>query len=129
MNARTHNTLFPIHTLAVTTALVVAGLTFAAGPSLAGEVEVVSQTVNYSDLNLARSEGAATLYGRIRSAARHVCTSNDSPELRFATAARTCIKQAIAHAVADVNQPQLTQYYLVKTGQVAPVLAVASTSR
>ncbi len=129
MNIISHNTFFSIRTLAVTAALAVAGLTFAAAPSLAGEVEVVSQTVKYGDLNLAHAAGAVALYGRIRSAARNVCASDGSPELRFATETKACMKQAIAHAVADVNQPQLTQYYLVKTGQSAPALAVASTNR
>lgn len=127
MNTLTHNTLLSIRTLTLAAALGFAGLTFAAAPSLADEIP--TQAVHYGDLNLERTQGAATLFGRIQSAARHVCANEGSRELRVTSASKTCIKEAIARAVADVNQPQLTQYYLVKTGQAAPAMAVAAASR
>jgi len=128
MNTLAHNTYFSSRAPALIAALAFAGLTFATGPALAADVEVLSQAVKYGDLNLGHTAGAATLYGRIKSAAAHVCANDSSRELRVTSESRSCMKQAIARAVADVNQPQLTQYYLVKTGQAAPGLAVASAN-
>jgi UrcA family protein len=77
--------------------------------------EVPARTVKFADLNLTRSEGAAVLYARISAAAREVClpASIWVPQLLYR--AYRCREEAIARAVADVNAPVLTSYYLAKT--------------
>jgi UrcA family protein len=76
--------------------------------------EVPARTVKFADLNLTRNEGAAVLYARISAAAREVClpASTWVPQLLFR--AYRCREEAIARAVADVNAPVLTSYYLAK---------------
>ena len=76
--------------------------------------EVPARTVKFADLNLTRSEGAAMLYARISAAAREVCQPATTwvPQLLFR--AYRCREEAIARAVADVNAPVLTSYYVAK---------------
>jgi UrcA family protein len=76
--------------------------------------DVPARRVNFADLDLTRSEGAAVLYARIGAAAREVCLPATTwvPQLLFR--AYRCREEAIARAVADVNAPVLTSYYLAK---------------
>ena len=66
-------------------------------------------TVRYDDLNLASSEGARVLYGRITAAARKICGPNIAdwyPNAR--TAWKRCYNVTVDHAVKEVNAPMLT---------------------
>jgi len=84
----------------------------------AAEQEVVTRRVGYADLDLTRDAGAAALYSRIHFAARQVCEPVSATwTWRVPEPARRCIEAAITRAVADVNAPALTGYYLAKTGQ------------
>jgi len=80
------------------------------------EGEVSTYRVKYADIDLTRRQGAETLFGRIRSAARRVCEPVAvSAPFRFALASEVrCIDQAIAGAVAQVDSPLLTDLYLGK---------------
>ena len=78
--------------------------------------EVATRRVQFGDLDLTRSAGAATLYQRIQNAANAVCepaTSFGSRESILL--ARRCVEQSIARAVADVNASTLTSYYVSRT--------------
>jgi UrcA family protein len=78
--------------------------------------EFATRRVKYGDLDLTRSAGAATLYSRIQNAANAVCEpaiSSGARESMLLT--RHCVEQSIARAVADVNAPALTSYYVSKT--------------
>ena len=80
------------------------------------DYEVATRTVKYGDLDLARSAGAATLYSRIQNAANAVCEPGISSNARESMLrTRHCVEQSIARAVADVNAPALTSYYVSKT--------------
>jgi UrcA family protein len=70
-----------------------------------------SVRVNYHDLNLATEQGTQALYERIVLAARRVCAASDIRILAEVAAAQVCQAQAIAHAVRDVNSPQLAALY------------------
>jgi UrcA family protein len=70
--------------------------------------------INFADLDLARKEGAAALYARIYAAAQRVCAPLDGRRLDENQRFRSCVGDAIAHAVADVHQPALTEYYQAK---------------
>jgi UrcA family protein len=77
-----------------------------------------SLKVSFADLNLTNRQGTATLYVRIRNAARTVC--GPAPDISFADARADwsrCVKDAIADAVAKVGNANLTDYYLVKTNR------------
>ena len=80
--------------------------------------EVATRRVGYADLDLTRDAGAAALYSRIHFAARQVCEPVSAAwTWKVLEPARRCIEAAITRAVADVNAPALTTYYLAKTGQ------------
>jgi len=80
--------------------------------------EVTTRRVRYADLDLTRDAGAATLYSRIHVAARQVCEpAYGIRTLKVFEPTHRCIEAAITRAVADVNAPALTSYYLAKTGQ------------
>ena len=91
-------------------------------PGFAGE-QVRSETVKFTDLKTATSEGVQALYGRIHAAAWRVC-SNTSGDPLFQHGARDCARKAEAKAIETVNLPQLTAFYRMKTGdQTQPLSA------
>jgi UrcA family protein len=75
-----------------------------------GEVRL-SETVKYGDLNLNREEGVSRLYKRLNRAAKNVCEPLRGRQLMESAKHRVCVSEALANAVAEVNQPLLTQYY------------------
>jgi UrcA family protein len=72
-----------------------------------------TETVKFQDLNVGTSAGVETLYGRIHSAAKRVCSEADRIDQARASA---CAKKAEARAVGALNLPALTTYYQVKVG-------------
>ncbi|HEY2780812.1 MAG TPA: UrcA family protein [Steroidobacteraceae bacterium] len=84
-----------------------------AAPS--GLIDQESRKVEYGDLDLTRDAGVATLYSRIRTAARAVCEPTDLVMLNLLRDRTDCRPDAIARAVADVNAPLLTSYFLERT--------------
>jgi UrcA family protein len=77
--------------------------------SQAAEI-VRSRTVHFADLDITRVEGAAALYGRIKRAARLVCDEHNSRELPRRKQYTACYETAVSNAIAQVNQPVLTDY-------------------
>jgi UrcA family protein len=75
------------------------------------------KVVNFKDLNLNTSEGAAVLYARIQSAAYEVCGSPDRYDLSELKL-QTCVKAAVSEAISHVDRPMLTNLYEAKTGKV-----------
>ena len=71
--------------------------------------DVPSKTVRFSDLDITQSDGAKSLYSRIRAAAQDVCglSTNTDPILRMGI--KGCIEKAVDKAVKDVNAPMLTR--------------------
>jgi UrcA family protein len=67
--------------------------------------------VPFSDLDLSRIEGAATLYARLRHAARAVCETILTAQPGLGEKYRACVDKAIAEAVASANRPLLSQYH------------------
>ena len=79
--------------------------------------EPIQRTVHYADLDLSQSAGGEQLYTRIKAAARGVCEPVNIRDLQSVAAANHCVEQAIAHGIAKVDAPALTNYYLAKTGK------------
>jgi UrcA family protein len=77
--------------------------------SMAAGAEDFSKTVRYADLDLSKLEGAKTLYGRIRVAARQVCELSSDNTAKLRGEARVCIDKSIDQAVRSVNAPVLTK--------------------
>jgi UrcA family protein len=83
--------------------------------------EARTETVKFHDLNLDAPSGVQSLYGRIHSAAKRVCSESD-PVLRAAEAA--CARKAEANAIESLKLPQLTAYYKMKIGDhTTPLIA------
>jgi UrcA family protein len=75
--------------------------------------QVRTETVKFADLNVNSQAGVEALFGRIHSAAKHVCSETD-PLQRVAASA--CIWRAEARAIEKLNLPLLTVYYRMKNG-------------
>ena len=66
--------------------------------SASADEQVRSETVKFHDLNVNTPEGVQALYGRIHSAAKHVCSESD-PILQQGSAA--CARKAEANAIVN----------------------------
>jgi len=91
--------------------------------------EAPSVHVSYADLNLSSAAGAKALYQRINVAANEVCPK-DSRDLALKQLHLSCMQEAVAAAVRDVNSPQLSTLYVAKNGEEAAMkLGVSSPIR
>jgi UrcA family protein len=80
--------------------------------------QCLQRTVSFADLDITHPAGAAVLYERIRAAAREVCRASIEHDLNFAELSGSCVHDAIARAVNEVNTPTLSRYYETATGLV-----------
>jgi UrcA family protein len=92
----------------------VAVLVLGATRVLADPNGVHSIKVGYADLDLNTQAGAATLYDRIRGAARQVC-GYEGQTFTDQALWRSCFNGAISDAVATVNNPRLTALHQGKS--------------
>jgi UrcA family protein len=67
-----------------------------------------SKRVSYADLDISKPAGAKVLYGRIKTAARHVCALNGYNDLSSMQWVNQCTDRAIDRAVKDVGSPALS---------------------
>jgi UrcA family protein len=81
--------------------------------------------VQFADLDLTRSEGAAVLYHRLAAAAKTVCVSLDGRDLASQMRFKGCVETAIGSAVAKVDRPALTAYYKARTNGRNATLQIA----
>jgi UrcA family protein len=113
-------------TFTVTSALALALLCIAASQvASAGDSAPKQQVVKYADLDVSGPAGATTLYKRLTSAARQVCSGLDGMRLDEKQRYRTCMTDATANAVAAVNKPALTEVHLAhaRPAQTTPRIA------
>src|ERR1700759_906575 len=68
-------------------------------------VDVAWRKVSYSDLDIARSEGAERLYSRIAAAARDVCRQQYGWAPFAVISESRCASASISPAVGDVGGP------------------------
>jgi UrcA family protein len=102
---------------------------FGAVCNAADATEVRTTIVKYADLDVSTPQGAATLYNRIRFASEAVCAPSDRSDLGSTFSWRKCVKQAIAGAVAKVNQPALSAVYAAKYGVLQPAKILTADRR
>jgi UrcA family protein len=81
------------------------------GRALAQSEEFLTKAVAYGDLNLDSDQGAKVLYARLQYAAHYVCSPLESRELSRKTAWQTCVKNALASGVNQVNNARVTAFY------------------
>jgi UrcA family protein len=84
---------------------------FAAGSSAADTGGTPQETVKFGDLDVSNSQGATTLYTRIRIAAANVCRIFDNRDVASQKRLDTCVHKAISDAVSAVDQPALFSVY------------------
>ena len=83
------------------------------GRALAAEPsQTLTKTVHFGDLNLDTEQGAQTLYVRLRSAAKQVCAPIESIELSRRLVWETCINNAVADAVQQVDKTMLSALHV-----------------
>jgi UrcA family protein len=87
--------------------------------------EVPQVHVKYADLNLGTITGATALYQRIRRAANEVCPATDDRELAAKAPAKACADQAVARAVATVDNVNLTKVYEAELGTTVGIALAA----
>jgi UrcA family protein len=102
---------------------------FSAVCNAADTTDVHTTVVKYADLDLSTSQGAASLYNRIRFASEAVCPPSDHSDLAAISRSQKCVKQAIAGAVAKVNQPALSALYAAKYGVQQPAKILTADRR
>lgn len=121
----------PSRIRAVITATVLGALAsnLAAAATATNVNDAPAVTVKFSDLDLAKPQGAAALYGRIQAAAYSVCSSFDGRDLASKTRQKACEHQAIANAVNAVNLPTLYAVYNAKHPAATPNALVSMQIR
>ncbi len=89
-------------------------------------VETHSSTVQYKDLDLNRPHDVAKLYKRITVAAGRVCGSRALTGAYYRTPDfANCYADAVAQAVARVDQPSVTNYYRERAEPISPKATIA----
>ena len=83
-----------------------------------------TKTVRFDDLNLATSYGAETLFRRIQIAATAVCEEFEPQGNSLPTTVHeSCIRNAVAGAVRNVDSPLLTAYYQERQNRHSQITA------
>jgi UrcA family protein len=119
----------PLRGLVATAIFGALGLGFASLCNASDTTEAREVTVQYADLNVSSSHGAATLYGRIRTAAEAVCSPLSHGDLSSKMHREACVSQSIAAAVSKVNQGALFAVYNAKSAQPLPRIVAAEQPR
>lgn len=124
MNTSTSTQFRRVLTATIFTVLTsgIAAVSFAADST-----DVLQKNVRYGDLNVSSAEGAATLYSRIRGAAKDVCRPLNGDDLRAKHAFESCINKAIARAVNQVGEPALAAVFNAKNGPSKPIILASQT--
>jgi UrcA family protein len=101
-------------TIACIPVMTAAVLLAASGARADSAAEGASVRIRYSDLDLNRTTGSATLYKRVSSAAELVCKdldiSSEPLHSHLKAAYAGCVQHAIAGAIARINRPEFTTY-------------------
>ena len=109
-------------TLFVSAALVFAAQGAMAADSINMSYTQLSETVSYADLDVNKAEGAQALYNRLNRAAKNVCAPLRDRDLKRIQEHRSCVSEAIANAVGEVNQPLLTQHHKSRGDETSPAI-------
>jgi UrcA family protein len=81
------------------------------GRVIAQPAQFLTKTVAYGDLNLDSDQGAKVLYARLQYAAHYVCSPMESRVLSHRTVWQTCVNNALASAVTQINKPRVNALY------------------
>ena len=90
------------------------------GRVVAQPAEFLTKAVAYGDLNLDSDQGAKALYARLQSAAHYVCSPMETRELSRRTVWQTCVNNALASAVTQINKPRVNALYKHSASRSSP---------
>jgi UrcA family protein len=93
-------------------AVAAAGCVMLGGNVLAKDPVTVALKVSAAGLDLSQGADAQTFYGRLKNAARVVCTHGNRVDLVPDDNPKGCYEKALADAVRSVKVPLVTQIYL-----------------
>jgi UrcA family protein len=82
-----------------------------------------SVAVKFADLDLTRKGGIATLYVRIKGAARRVCYQQSIDQPGAQESYPVCVRRAVSTAVARINRPMLSEYVARLNGEPATTVS------
>jgi UrcA family protein len=97
-----------IISLIATSLFALAAIAAAPGARAAEPGDVLTKSVSYGDLDLNSKYGAATLYARLKNAAREVCVPFEGRDLNDRMLWKKCYDHALTDAVSTVNKPTVT---------------------
>lgn len=93
-------------------------------------VQTRTRAVSYADLNLERKAGLDTLYSRLESASREVCSPRESyRSWAMSKDWQACYSHAMDKAVADIGNLGLQDYHVARIGGAAEVAEQVSDRR
>jgi UrcA family protein len=93
-------------------------------------VQTRTRAVSYADLNLDRKAGLDTLYSRLESASREVCSPRESyRSWAMSQDWQSCYSHAMDKAVADVGNLNLQDYHLARVGEAGEATEQVSDRR
>jgi UrcA family protein len=90
--------------------------------------DAYSVTVKFGDLDLNRQAGIATLYVRIKGAARRVC-DQQAEDQSVNQSYPVCVRSAVSTAVAHIDRPMLTEYVAQLGGNPAKTAPASVAAR
>jgi UrcA family protein len=102
---------------------------FSAVSAADDSTDLPTTVVQYQDLNISNPQGAAALYGRIRTAAGKVCSIPGDTDFAAKLRVSPCVHKAIADAVTAINQPALVAVYNANNRTPLPVILAAGQVR
>jgi UrcA family protein len=121
-------TTTPLRTLLAGAILSAVAFSFATVSRADDDATPPQVTVKFGDLDVSTSQGAETLYRRIRGAAVNVCSRMYIDSQSYKWHGSACLQKVIGDAVVKVNRPALSAVFASKSGVSAPmVLAAAGT--
>ena len=98
----------------VVATIVVLGLPVAALANGDSEIIGKSEKVSFADLNVEKEVGAKQLYRRLQQASKRVCGVESLTKvgsLREMSRAKSCYKNSLDSAVAEINSEALTEIH------------------
>ncbi len=113
-----------MHRFTTTMMILATGLGFQSAHAATPQ-ELPARIVQFADLDLSRTQGAAVLYQRLKGAAETVCAPLNDRDLGRNAAFKACVQRAVSAAVANVDQATLTAYYNMKVNGRTAAIRVA----
>lgn len=98
----------------VVATILVLGLPVAAIATGGSEIIGKSEKVSYADLNVEKEAGAKQLYRRLQQASKRVCGVDSLTvvgSLREMSRAKSCYKNSLDSAVAEIDSDALTEIH------------------